>query len=153
MTSESPMPPQATGAPTGAPPPRPDSDRPQEGRSYGDRPQGGRSFGDRPQGGQGGRPSGDRPQGGRREGGGGGRRFYPRRRVCLFCADKEAVMDYKQPETLRRFISERARIEPRRKTSTCSRHQRALAKQIKRARQAGLIPFTTDTLHDLQPSR
>ncbi len=152
MTSESSTRPQATGAP----PPRPDSDRPQEGRPYGDRPQGGRSYGDRPQGGRpsGDRPQqgGDRPQGGRREGGG-GRRFYPRRRVCLFCADKEAVMDYKQPETLRRFISERARIEPRRKTSTCSRHQRALAKQIKRARQAGLIPFTTDTLHDLQPSR
>ena len=151
MTSENPAPPQSTGAPAGAPPSRPDSDRPQGGRSYGDRPQGGRSFGDRP---QGGRPSGDRPQGGRREGGGGGgRRFYPRRRVCLFCADKEAIMDYKQPETLRRFISERARIEPRRKTSTCSRHQRALAKQIKRARQAGLLPFTTDSLHDVQPAR
>ena len=62
-------------------------------------------------------------------------------------------MDFKQPETLRRFISERARIEPRRKTSTCSRCQRALAREIKRARQAGLIPFTTDTLHDLQPAR
>lgn len=127
MTTDTPAPAESTSAPAGAPPPRPASDRP-----------------------QGGRGPGDRPSGGRREG---GRRFYPRRRVCLFCADKEAVMDYKQPETLRRFISERARIEPRRKTSTCSRHQRALAREIKRARQAGLIPFTTDTLHDLQPAR
>ena len=127
MTTDTPAPAEAPSAPAGAPPPRPASDRP-----------------------QGGRGPGDRPSGGRREG---GRRFYPRRRVCLFCADKEAVMDYKQPETLRRFISERARIEPRRKTSTCSRHQRALAREIKRARQAGLIPFTTDTLHDLQPAR
>ncbi len=127
MTSETPTPPRSAYPPASAPPPRPFSDRP-----------------------QGGRPPGDRPSGGRREG---GRRFYPRRRVCLFCADKEAIMDYKQPETLRRFISERARIEPRRKTSTCSRHQRVLAKQIKRARQAGLIPFTTDTLRDLQPAR
>ena len=124
---------ESTGAPAPAPAPpsRPTYDRPQGGRGPGDR---------------------DRPSGGRREGGG-GRRFYPRRRVCLFCADKDAVMDFKQPETLRRFISERARIEPRRKTSTCSRHQRALAREIKRARQAGLIPFTTDTLHDLPPAR
>ena len=127
MTTDTPAPPESNDASTGAPPPRPASDRPQ-GR----------------------RAPGDRPSGGRREG---GRRFYPRRRVCLFCADKDAVMDYKHPETLRRFISERARIEPRRKTSTCSRCQRALARQIKRARQAGLIPFTTDTLHDPQPAR
>ncbi len=128
MTTDTPAPPESSSAPAGAPPPpRPASDRP-----------------------QGGRGPGDRPSGGRREG---GRRFYPRRRVCVFCADKDAVMDYKQPETLRRYISERARIEPRRKTSTCSRHQRALAREIKRARQAGLIPFTTDTLHDLPPAR
>ena len=127
MTTDTPAPAESPSAPAGAPPSRPTSDRP-----------------------QGGRGPGDRPSGGRREG---GRRFYPRRRVCIFCADKDAVMDYKQPETLRRYISERARIEPRRKTSTCSRHQRALAREIKRARQAGLIPFTTDTLHDLQPAR
>ncbi len=129
MTTDTPAQSQSTDSPAPAPPSRPAYDRP-----------------------QGGRGPGDRPSGGRREGGG-GRRFYPRRRVCLFCADKDAVMDYKQPETLRRFISERARIEPRRKTSTCSRHQRALAREIKRARQAGLIPFTTDTLHDLPPAR
>ena len=128
MTTDTPAPAESPSAPAGAPPPpRPASERP-----------------------QGGRGPGDRPSGGRREG---GRRFYPRRRVCIFCADKDAVMDYKQPETLRRFISERARIEPRRKTSTCSRHQRALAREIKRARQAGLIPFTTDTLYDLPPAR
>ena len=131
MTTETPGSPESPSAPAGAPP-RPASDRP-----------------------LGGRPPGDRPPGGRREGGRreGGRRFYPRRRVFLFCADKDAVMDFKQPETLRRFISERARIEPRRKTSTCSRHQRALAREIKRARQAGLLPFTTDTLHDMPPAR
>jgi len=127
MTTDAPTPPESPSAPAGAPPSRPASDRPRGGRAFG-----------------------DRPSGGRREG---GRRFYPRRRVCLFCADKDAVMDFKQPETLRRFISERARIEPRRKTSTCSRCQRALAREIKRARQAGLIPFTTDTLHDLPPAR
>lgn len=127
MTTDTPAPSESNDAPAGAPPPRPASDRPRGGRTFG-----------------------DRPSGGRREG---GRRFYPRRRVCLFCADKDAVMDFKQPETLRRFISERARIEPRRKTSTCSRCQRALAREIKRARQAGLIPFTTDTLHDMPPAR
>ncbi len=127
MTTDTPASPETPSAPAGAPPPRPASERP-----------------------QGGRGPGDRPSGGRREG---GRRFYPRRRVCVFCADKDVVMDYKQPETLRRYISERARIEPRRKTSTCSRHQRALAREIKRARQAGLLPFTTDTLHDMPPAR
>lgn len=96
---------------------------------------------------------GARREGGRREGGGGGRRFYSRRKVCFFCANKDTIMDYKAPEGLRRYISERARIEPRRKTGTCARHQRILAKQIKRARQAGLLPFTTDTLRDLPPAR
>jgi small subunit ribosomal protein S18 len=132
MTTDTPASPEPPSAPAAAPPPRPASERPQGVRAPGDRPSGGRR------------------EGGRREG---GRRFYPRRRVCLFCADKDAVMDYRQPETLRRFISERARIEPRRKTSTCSRCQRALAKEIKRARQAGLLPFTTDTLHDMPPAR
>ena len=132
MTTETPESTDSPSAPAGAPPSRPSTERPPGGRAPGDRPGGGRR------------------EGGRREG---GRRFYPRRRVCLFCADKDAVMDFKQPETLRRFISERARIEPRRKTSTCSRCQRALARQIKRARQAGLLPFTTDTLHDMPPAR
>lgn len=82
----------------------------------------------------------DRDRGGRP----GGRRYFPRRKVCFFCANKDTVIDYKAAEGLRRYISERGRIEPRRKTGTCAKHQRTLSNQIKRARQVGLLPFTTD---------
>jgi small subunit ribosomal protein S18 len=69
---------------------------------------------------------------------GGGRR----RRVCIMCADKIRVVDYKNVSFLRRFVSDRGRIETRRKTSACAKHQRALASAIKRARHLALLPYT-----------
>jgi small subunit ribosomal protein S18 len=95
------------------------------------------------------RPMGDRPPGGPRRstGSSGGRREYrgrytPRRKVCSWCADKIPVVDYKDVGRIRRYLSERGKIEPRRKTGTCARHQRALAVAIKRARHVALLPFT-----------
>lgn len=104
----------------------------------GDRP-GGR-FGDRPGGPGGEGPGGARP---RRFGGGGGGRFFQRRKVCQFCVDKIAYVDYKDVPRLRRFVSDRAKIEPRRKTGTCAKHQRAVTVAIKRARHMALLPFTS----------
>jgi len=63
-----------------------------------------------------------------------------RRKVCAFCADKSKAIDYKEANRLRRYISERAKIEPRRKTGTCAQHQRALAVALKRARHVALLP-------------
>lgn len=78
------------------------------------------------------------------------RRFFRRRKVCAFCVDKVAVIDFKDVPRLRRYISDWAKIEPRRKSGTCAPHQRALANAIKRARQAGLLPFTgSHSLMDL----
>ena len=62
-----------------------------------------------------------------------------RRKVCAFCADKSKTIDYKEVNRLRRYISERAKIEPRRKTGTCAQHQRALAVALKRARHVALL--------------
>ena len=56
-----------------------------------------------------------------------------RRKVCAFCADKTTLIDYKEVNRLRRYLSERAKIEPRRKTGTCAGHQRELAVALKRA--------------------
>jgi len=67
------------------------------------------------------------------------RRF--RRRVCAFCADKVARIDYKDVGRLRRSLSERAQILPRRQSGTCARHQRKLALAIKRARFMAMLPF------------
>ena len=67
-----------------------------------------------------------------------------RRKVCSFCVDKIDTIDYKDVARLRRFISERAKILPRRVTGTCARHQRELTVAIKRARQIALMPFVSD---------
>ena len=72
-----------------------------------------------------------RPRGGRR----------PRRKVCSFCVDKLGPIDYKDVPRLRRYLSERAKIVPRRVTGTCARHQRQLTVAIKRARNMALLPF------------
>ena len=64
-----------------------------------------------------------------------------RRKVCRFCADKKVSVDYKEPKTLRLFISETGKITPRRISGTCSKHQRQLALAIKRARQIALLPY------------
>lgn len=93
-----------------------------------------------PEGGAGER--GDRPERGERprRRGGGGR--FGRRRVCAFCVDKINHIDYKEPAKLRRYVSDRAKIEPRRKTGTCARHQRMLTLALKRARHIALLPYT-----------
>ncbi|MBR2279795.1 MAG: 30S ribosomal protein S18 [Ruminococcus sp.] len=67
-----------------------------------------------------------------------------RRKVCAFCVDKVENVDYKDIARLRRYMSERGKILPRRVTGTCARHQRALTTAIKRARQVALLPYTTD---------
>ncbi len=70
-----------------------------------------------------------------------GGKFAPRPKVCQFCVEKTKKIDYKQPEQLRRFVSDRGKIRPRRQTGTCARHQRHLAVAIKRARHLALLPF------------
>ena len=67
-----------------------------------------------------------------------------RRKVCAFCTERDAVIDYKNPAQLRKFISERGKILPRRMTGTCARHQRELTVAIKRARYLSLLPYTSD---------
>ncbi|MBQ9860099.1 MAG: 30S ribosomal protein S18 [Clostridia bacterium] len=66
------------------------------------------------------------------------------RKVCQFCVDKIDYIDYKDVARLRRCMSERAKILPRRVTGTCARHQRALTTAIKRARQVALVPFVAE---------
>ena len=67
-----------------------------------------------------------------------------RRKVCQFCVDKATFIDYKDTAKLRRFLSERSKILPRRTTGTCAMHQRQLTEAIKRARQVALLPYVTD---------
>lgn len=90
-----------------------------------------------------------KPAAGARGGSGGrrgefGRRYTPRRKVCAFCVDKIRYIDYKDVSRLRRYLSERGKIEPRRKTGTCATHQRALAVALKRARHVALLPYTAE---------
>ncbi|MDR2513649.1 MAG: 30S ribosomal protein S18 [Christensenellaceae bacterium] len=68
----------------------------------------------------------------------------PRRKVCQFCVDKVQNIDYKDLNRLRRFISERAKILPRRMSGNCAKHQRQLSIAIKRARHVALLPYTQD---------
>lgn len=67
-----------------------------------------------------------------------------RRKVCQFCVDKTQYIDYKDTAKLRRYLSERSKILPRRTTGTCALHQRQLMTAIKRARQIALLPYVTD---------
>ena len=67
-----------------------------------------------------------------------------RKKVCVFCADKVAFIDYKDSAKLRKFISERGKILPRRISGTCAVHPRELNTAIKRARNMALLPFVTD---------
>ncbi|MBR5410027.1 MAG: 30S ribosomal protein S18 [Clostridia bacterium] len=67
-----------------------------------------------------------------------------RKKVCTFCVEKSEFIDYKDTAKLRRFISERAKILPRRVTGTCAEHQRELTVAIKRARQLALLPYISD---------
>ncbi len=82
-----------------------------------------------------GAPQGPRP-------GGRGRDFRSRRKVCAFCVDHVREIDYKDVGRLRRYISDRGKIEPRRKTGTCAKHQRRLSVALKNARHMALLPYT-----------
>lgn len=74
----------------------------------------------------------------------GGGRYPPKRRVCFFCRDKIDIVDYKDPSKLSRYVSDRGKIEPRRRTGACAKHQRALATAIKRSRHLALLPFVPE---------
>lgn len=74
----------------------------------------------------------------------GGRRRFGRRRVCTFCVDKVKSIDYKDAGKLRRYISDRGRIEARRRSGTCAKHQRWLATALKRARHLALLPYSPE---------
>ena len=67
-----------------------------------------------------------------------------RKKVCIFCADKVDFIDYKDSAKLRKFISERGKILPRRISGTCAKHQRELNTAIKRSRHVALLPYVTD---------
>ena len=71
-------------------------------------------------------------------------RGHKRRKVCNFCVDKATHIDYKDIAKLRRYISERSKILPRRTTGTCAQHQRELTEAIKMARHIALLPYVTD---------
>ncbi len=80
----------------------------------------------------------------RGSGGGGGKMRKPKKRVCSFCIDKVESIDYKDVNKLRRYLSERGKIIPRRISGNCAKHQRQLTLAIKRARNIALLPFTTE---------
>ena len=67
-----------------------------------------------------------------------------RKKVCQFCADKSEAIDYKDVEKLKKYVTERGKILPRRITGNCAEHQRALTTAIKRARHLALLPYAMD---------
>jgi small subunit ribosomal protein S18 len=89
------------------------------------------------------RPAGARRPPGKWSGG----KYAPKRKVCPFCASRAKTIDYKDTLMLGRFISDRGKIEPRRRTGTCNRHQHALALAIKQARHVALLPFVPEHIH------
>jgi small subunit ribosomal protein S18 len=94
------------------------------------------------QGGAGGPSAGGPGAGGPERRGGRGRDFRSRRKVCAFCVDHVREIDYKDVSRLRRYLSDRGKIEPRRKTGTCAKHQRRLSVALKNARHMALMPYT-----------
>jgi small subunit ribosomal protein S18 len=74
------------------------------------------------------------------------KKFFRRRKICRFCADKidAADIDFKDVQRLKHYTTERGKIIPRRISGNCARHQRALSKAIKRARTVAFMPFTAD---------
>jgi small subunit ribosomal protein S18 len=97
--------------------------------SGGEAPRGGRGMG-------GGRPGGGPP----REGGG-GRKYFRRKKVCKFCVEKIEAINYKDVRLLAQFVAESGKIVPRRLTGVCTPHQRRLSTAIKQARNIALLPF------------
>ena len=84
----------------------------------------------------------DRDGDDRGRGGKGGKVFY-KKKICKFCAQKLKI-DYKEADVLKRFITERGKILPRRITGTCAKHQRSLALAIKQARSIALLPYVAE---------
>ena len=76
-------------------------------------------------------------------GGPGGPRFF-QKKVCRFCSERSELIDYKDIEKLRRFLTEKGKIMPRRITGNCAKHQRMLARALKRSRHAALVAFQID---------
>ena len=70
-------------------------------------------------------------------------KFKKRKKVCPLCKDKNLVLDYKNPEQLRKFINDKGKILPRRTTGACAKHQRDITLAIKRARHIAILPYTT----------
>lgn len=68
----------------------------------------------------------------------------PRKKVCSFCVDKVETIDYKEVGRLRKYVTERGKILPRRISGNCAKHQRQLTRAIKRARNVALLPFTAE---------
>ncbi len=89
---------------------------------------------------------GRKPSRGSSDDRGGFRRRPGRRKVCRFCADKDARIDYKDARALGNYLTERGKIIPSRITGTCARHQRKLTTAIKRARAVALLPYTVTTV-------
>jgi small subunit ribosomal protein S18 len=87
-----------------------------------------------------------RPRG-RTDGRWGGGRYSLKRKVCSFCVNKIKEIDYKNISLLSGYISERGKINSRRRTGTCAKHQRALAMAIKRARHIALLPYAPEHIH------
>lgn len=69
------------------------------------------------------------------------KKVFHRRKYCRFCADSSLVIDYKNPKPLKSFLTERGKIIPRRISGTCAKHQRYLAREIKRGRTIALLPY------------
>ena len=87
-------------------------------------------------------PRGPKSDKGDKDGKGGMRkRGFARRKVCRFCADKNVPIDYKDPQTLKHFITDRGKIIPRRISGNCAKHQRKISTAVKRSRMIALMPF------------
>jgi small subunit ribosomal protein S18 len=84
---------------------------------------------------------GGRSSGGPRPAGGGGRKFFRRKKVCKFCTEKIDAVSYRDVRLLQQFVAERGKIVPRRLTGVCTTHQRRLTRAIKQARNIALLPF------------
>jgi len=97
---------------------------------------GGRGPGGR---GRGGKPGGRGGLKGKRRGGKGKR--FVRKKICMFCKNKEKHIDYKEADKMRRYTTERGKIIPSRISGNCAKHQRQLARAVKRARMIALLPF------------
>lgn len=68
----------------------------------------------------------------------------PKKKVCQFCADKTQEIDYKDYEKIKKFVSEKGKILPRRVTGTCALHQRKVTEAVKRARTIAILPYTAE---------